>query len=384
MRQHVYLSSNFWDGLWIIQQPTCDEIARHEPVLYVERHVSLFTILRYPRLWKRLFAWMAGARSQGPHLRVLAPLPLFHMGHQVPWLFRLEWAIQRRWIRRWADPAPEGGRVLWMDNPMFSCVPGTMGESLSIYHVADEPSAFKESNARIMQRLEADMLGRVGLVFAAAEQLRDHKAQLNSNAHTVWNAIDASAFANEPPAAAFADIERIPAPRVIFVGVLDEWCDLPLLDAAAARLPRVQFLFVGPVRVDASALKARPNVHFLGRRDRSLIPGILRRAAASLVAFRCIPLTERIVPLKIFEALAAGIIPICTPFSADLRRLESQGLLRIGATADQFVEQIELAVAADTPAERRRLSEFGLKQTWADRWRDMFELIEQRLVPSSS
>lgn len=383
MRQHVYLSSNFWDGLWIIQQPTCDEIARHEPVLYVERHVSLFTILRYPRLWKRLFSWLAGARSRGPHLRVLAPLPLFHLGHQVPWLFRLEWAIQRRWIRRWAGPAPATGRVLWMDNPMFSCVPGTMDEAVSIYHVADEVSAFKESNARIMQRLEADMLSRVDLVFAAAEQLRDHKARLNPRVYTVWNAIDASTFAGEPAAEAFGDVERIPAPRVIFVGVLDEWCDLPLLDAAAARLPQVQFLFVGPVRVDASALKARPNVHFLGHRDRSLIPGMLRRAAASLVAFRCIPLTERIVPLKIFEALAAGIIPVCTPFSPDLRALESQGLVRIGATAEQFVAQIEQAIAADTPAERHRLSEFGLRQTWADRWRDMSRLIDQRLSSSS-
>jgi hypothetical protein len=33
MRQHVYLSSNFWDGLWIIQQPTCDQIARTRRVL---------------------------------------------------------------------------------------------------------------------------------------------------------------------------------------------------------------------------------------------------------------------------------------------------------------------------------------------------------------
>ena len=30
-RTHVYLSSNFWNGLWIIQQPTANEIARQEP-----------------------------------------------------------------------------------------------------------------------------------------------------------------------------------------------------------------------------------------------------------------------------------------------------------------------------------------------------------------
>jgi hypothetical protein len=101
----------------------------------------------------------------------------------VPWLFRLEWAIQRRWIRHWADPAPDGGRVLWMDNPMFSCVPGSMAESLSIYHVADEPSAFKESNVRIMQRLEADHVGRVDMVFAAANSCGS-QARLNPNAHT--------------------------------------------------------------------------------------------------------------------------------------------------------------------------------------------------------
>src|SRR5262245_42304486 len=94
-RAHVYLSSNFWDDLWIIQQPVANEIAQDEPVLYVERFVSIFTILRQPRFWPRLFAWLRGARRRSPKLRVLAPLPLFHLGHRVPWLFRAEFAIQR-------------------------------------------------------------------------------------------------------------------------------------------------------------------------------------------------------------------------------------------------------------------------------------------------
>ena len=97
-RQHVYLATNFWDGLWVVQQPICNEIRREEPVLYVERFVSFFTILRYPRLWRRLFAWLRGARRVEPNLRVLAPLPLFHLGHRFPALFRLEFALQRWWI----------------------------------------------------------------------------------------------------------------------------------------------------------------------------------------------------------------------------------------------------------------------------------------------
>lgn len=380
MRQHVYLSSNFWDGLWIIQQPTCHEIQRREPVLYVERFVSLFTVLRYPGLWPRLFTWMLGPRRRGPRLRLLAPLPLFHLGHRFPRLFRLEFALQRLWIRLWAGPPPAGGRVLWMDNPMYACAPGTMGETLAVYHVADETSAFPTSHAETMARLEADMLGRVQLVFAAAQQLRDHKARLNPHAYTVWNAIDAGVFATEPDPDTFADLEAVPAPRVIFVGVLDQWCDLELLEAAARALPRVGMVFVGPVRVEAGALAALPNVHFLGRRDRAAVPGFLRRCAASLVIFRRIPLTERIVPLKIFEALAAGIMPVCTPFSPDLAALEASGLVRLAATAPELAAQVEAAIAADTPAERERLSAWGLRQTWAERWREMSELIDRRIA----
>src|SRR5882672_11546966 len=113
-RLHVYLSSNLWESLWIIQQPICNEIQKDESVLYVERFVSVFTVLRYPRLWRRLFTWLRGARSLTRNLRVLAPLPLFHLGHRFPRIFRLEFAIQRRWILWWAGRGSKT-RLLWLD-----------------------------------------------------------------------------------------------------------------------------------------------------------------------------------------------------------------------------------------------------------------------------
>ncbi len=383
MRQHLYLASNLWDDLWIIQQPTCNEIRREEPVLYVERFVSVFTILRYPKLWRRLFTWMAGARPRGKNLRILAPLPLFHLGHRVPWLFRLEFLLQRAWIRWWVGREPTGDRVLWMDNPLYAGVPGTMGERLSVYHVADQVSAFQTSDAAIMNRLEAMLLDRVDLVFVAAEQLRQDKARRNPHAFTIWNAIDATAVEDDPDAAALRAVEAIPEPRIAFVGVLAEWCDMEMLEAAAGKLPDVHLVFVGPVRADTSRLARRPNVHFLGRQDRGLVPGILRRCSASLVIFRLTALTERIIPLKIFEALAAGVIPICTPFSRDLDALADQGLVRLAASPDELVAQIRAATAADTPAERERLAEFGLRQTWTERWREMSGLIDRRLADTN-
>ena len=157
-REHVYLSSVMWDGLWIIQQPICNEIQREEPVLLVERPVSVFTIARYPQLWRRLFVWLRGARNIAQHLRVLAPLPLFHLGHRFPRLFRVEFEVQRRWILLWARTRRARTRVLWLDNPLFECAIGRMGESLSVYHVGDEAGEFRTSHRPTIMKLEERVL----------------------------------------------------------------------------------------------------------------------------------------------------------------------------------------------------------------------------------
>jgi glycosyltransferase involved in cell wall biosynthesis len=376
---HIYLASVLWDGLWIIQQPIANEIAKKEPILFVERPVSVFTVLRYPRLWLRLLAWFRGARRVSPTLRLLSPLPLFHLGHRVPWLFRLEFALQRWWIRFWARRDRGSARILWIDNPLYECAIGHMGEAIAVYHVADEITAFPTSDPVISERLERATLGRVDVVFAAAQRLADDKRRWNPQTFTVWNAIDLSAFDREPPADSFGDIDQIPAPRVAFVGVFDAWVDLELIAFAAAQLPRIHFVLVGPTNVDVVALRRLPNVHFVGRRDRSLIPGVLQRCSASLVPFRKTKLTERIVPLKVFEALAAGIVPVCTDFSLDLDALEKSGHALIGRSPEEFVAAVERAVASDTLARRERLRMFGRKQTWEARWAHMRGVLSDYL-----
>jgi len=118
----------------------------------------------------------------------------------------------------------------------------------------------------------------------------------------------------------------------------------------------------------------------LGRRDRFQVPGILRRCSASLVPFKKTKLTERIVPLKVFEALAAGIMPVCTDFSTDLDSLEQDRFAAVGRSPDAFVAAVERAVAEDSTASRERLSRFGLRQTWRERWVQMNSVITEYLA----
>src|SRR5207249_6219586 len=115
----------------------------------------------------------------------------------------------------------------------------------------------------------------------------------------------------------------------------------------------------GPVNVSERVLRGLRNVHFLGRVPRTSVPLILTRCSASLIPFRKTTLTARIVPLKVFEALAAGIMPVCTDFSIDLERLEQENHARVARSPEAFVEAIAASVATDSPAERSRLASYG-------------------------
>ena len=376
-RDHIYLSSNFWDSLWIIQQPIANEISRTADVLYVEAFVSVFTVLRYPSLWPRLFSWLRGARRVSPRLRVLAPLPLFHLGHRFPSIFRAEFAVQRWWIERWCRSDAKRSRILWLDNPLYECAVGRFGEVNSVYHVADEFSAFPTSHERIMDGLERRMLAKVDVVFSAAEQLSSDKRRWHNQTYTIWNAIDTALFANDKTEVDNWGVDAIPTPRVAFVGVIDKWVDLELFSLAAKRLPQIHFVVVGPAKVSIEPLRSLPNVHLLGQLERRFIPAVLRRCSASLVPFHKTKLTERIVPLKIFEALAAGIMPVCTDFSLDLVTLEQEGHARVVHSPDEFVKAIQETVVDDSPALRDRLAAYGNQQTWHARWQQMSKVLEE-------
>ena len=375
-REHIYLCSLMWDGLWIIQQPICNEIRKEEPVLFVERPVSVFTVIRYPGLWRRLFTWMRGARRVSTNLKVLAPLPLFHLGHRFPRLFNFEFMIQRWWIFLWARRRATGVRVLWLDNPLFGCAIARLGENVCVYHTPDEVSEFSTSHRPTMRKLEHELLRKATVVFAAADELARVRRASNPRTFAIWNAIDTKNFEAEVPTEEFAAVDMTPTPRVGFVGVLDTWVDLALLEATALAHQDVSFIIVGPSRVNDRALRSLANVHFLGERHRRFVPGTLRRVSASLVPFVPNALTENIVPAKVFEALAAGVVPVCTAFSRNLDLLEQQNLVLVARSAPEFIEMVGQAIRDDTPARRAELQAFGMRQSWSDRWRRMKEILD--------
>jgi GT2 family glycosyltransferase len=100
------------------------------------------------------------------------------------------------------------------------------------------------------------------------------------------------------------------APRVGYVGRLDERIDWTALETTVRDHPRARFVFMGPVepsvRSSWARLAAFPNVEYRGTVPHERLAAALSALDICLLPHRVTPLTESMDPLKLYLYLAAG------------------------------------------------------------------------------
>ena len=183
---------------------------------------------------------------------------------------------------------------------------------LLVYQCDDEYTMEGAEILKEMKEIEDDLLKKADVVVAVSNKIYDARKQKNKNCYLVPNAIDFDFFNK----AASADtplneeMKDIPHPIAGYLGVIRSWVDFELLGFLADSLPKVSFVFVGPVEADvkkkADALGSRPNVRFLGNKDREVLPGILKGFDACLIPFSLNEFNLSTNPWKFWEYLATG------------------------------------------------------------------------------
>ena len=125
------------------------------------------------------------------------------------------------------------------------------------------------------------------------------------------NGVDAENFARPRPEP--EDIAGLARPRVVYVGALEYWFDVELLERCALARPDVPFVVIGP-RPDGlpASLATLRNVHLIGPRPYAEIPAYLQHCDVGIVPFRRDALVDSIHPIKVYEYLAAGLRVVAT------------------------------------------------------------------------
>ncbi|MEP7220607.1 MAG: glycosyltransferase family 1 protein [Bacteroidota bacterium] len=268
--------------------------------------------------------------------------------------------------------------VAWYYTPMALGFTSHLKPAATIYDCMDELSAFHGAPPALRNR-EQELFRRADLVFTGGHSLYEAKKDQHKSVHAFPSSIDMGHFAQarqwqDDP----ADQADIPHPRVGFFGVIDERMDIDLLAGIADARPDWHLVMIGPVvKIDPATLPQRENIHFIGGKHYSELPGYLAGWDLAMLPFARNESTRYISPTKTPEYLAAGKPVVSTSIRDVINPYATMGMVEIADTPEEFVNAAETAMANGQGVEwLRRIDTFLKDDSWDNTWERMNRLIK--------
>lgn len=271
--------------------------------------------------------------------------------------------------------------VFWYYTPMALKFTGSFKPQAIVYDCMDELAMFKFAPPELLS-CEAELFRRASIVFTGGQSLYEVKRKRHPNVWAFPSSIDAAHFNQARNIKEFpADQAGIAHPQLGYIGVIDERIDVDLIKEIAEKRADWQLVMIGPiVKISEEELPHLPNVHYLGMKKYEELPAYLAGLDVALMPFALNDSTKFISPTKTPEYLAAGKPVVSTAIRDVVRPYGEQNLVKIAATADEFVTAAEEVLSEDRTANRQAADQFLRQTSWDKTWRRMSELIDEVIV----
>jgi glycosyltransferase involved in cell wall biosynthesis len=200
--------------------------------------------------------------------------------------------------------------ILFVDNDFFRVqyITDYLSVSCFIYYIRDfliNQAYFKRHGARI----EKFVMEKADLVVANSSYLSNYAKKGNPNSLDVGQGCDFTYFNADLTYEKPDDLNRLNGPIIGYVGALvNIRLDIVLLESLALRKPDWHFVLVGPEdeSFKKSKLHGYSNVHFLGRKDQSVLAQYVSYFDVCINPQLVNDLTIGNYPRKVDEYLAMG------------------------------------------------------------------------------
>lgn len=275
-------------------------------------------------------------------------------------------------------------RITWIYTldafPVFSDV--VKDSRLMVYDCEDENTMNGNAVLRDMKETEDSFLKKADVVFVVSKKIYATRKWKNRNCYLIPNGVDFDFFSG----AASVDtplnegIKNIPRPIAGYLGNVRDWLDFELLEFLADNLPTISFVFVGPIEQDVrreiASLKKRPNVYFLGRKDREALPGILKGFDICLIPFKYNEFNLATNPLKFWEYLATGK-PILSLKIPDFEPYED--ILALYTTKEEALDKMRLLLEKDDEHLKKRRMELAKNNDIIVKSKEWYDILKKHL-----
>jgi len=350
----VCLSHLRWNFVFQRPQHLLTRAAKGHKVIYVEEPVYE----NVPRAVMR-------AHDAEPTLRILTPV--------LPEGTNAADAVdlQRMLLDRTLAQHSYDQLILWYYTPMALPFSDHIEADVCVYDCMDELSAFKNAPRELIQ-LERLLMQKADVVFTGGQSIYEAKRRLHRSIHPFPSSIDVNHFHKaRKDLAEPADMANIPHPRVGFFGVIDERLDVKLVELAAAAMPDVHFVMIGPVvKIDPADLPRLPNIHWLGGKSYAELPSYLASWDAGWMPFALNESTRYISPTKTPEFLAAGLPVVSTAIVDVVRTYGAEGLVQI-ADKDDVEQKLREALGNPRDLMWKSVDAYLANMSWDQTWNAM-------------
>lgn len=368
-----------------------EEFAKNNRVLYVNYPLDWITLLRERNL-PRTGSFLRKIRGRENNL-VQAAENIFNLFPDTV-LQSINWikqpgvfdALNRVNNRKYAGAIQRAITLLGMrdfilfnDNDIFR--PFYMKEllhpALSVYYSRDNLVGVEYWKLH-GERLEPKLIQKSDVCVANSTYLADYCGKYNKDSYYVGQGCELELFDETKVGSLPDDIQRIPSPRIGYVGALNGLrLDIRCLEHIAARMPAWNIVLVGPEdeQFKASALHSMPNVFFTGRKDGSELPAYIKGFDVCLNPQAVNEVTIGNYPRKIDEYLAMGKPVVATKTDA---MSVFTGHAYLAGNPDDYAALISKAMEENTPqlAENRKM--FAREHTWERSVEEIYKAMYEK------
>jgi glycosyltransferase involved in cell wall biosynthesis len=350
------------------------------PLLYVETpglRAPSASGRDFRKLWRKLRRAAKPPQRVGEHMWVMTMPQIPY--RRFPFIGQLNQWYGRHVIRRALGQLGFRQFISWFVVPHPGALAGRLGENLVVYYCIDDYSGLPDVDQREIARLDHDLTCAADQVFAASTTLLESKRKINPSTEFSPHGVDFDHFRRASDAATPIAEQacNLRHPVIGYIGSINGWTDIDLLDDLAGAHPEWTFLMVGLVSVDVQKLRRRPNVIFGGAQPYERLPEWAKAFDVAILPYRLSSGSIHANPLKLREYLATGkpVVAVSTPEVARFAHC-----VRIARSRDEFEAKIEQALTEDSPAEKQARIREVMGSTWEARASQVLKVVADVLA----
>ena len=323
------------------------------------------------KIRRKLKSYLRWLRKVPEGLWVMPPLNLPLYGSRIGrWLNRVLLQAQLRTAMLLLGITRP---ILWIAIPTAADLAGRLGEKLLLYQVSDKYDANEDSalSAQVIRRYDRLLKDSADVVLYSGRKL--FREATGDNRFFLEQAVDYEHFSelNGAPATELAGIQH---PVLGYFGSMDYVMDTELIAEVARLRPDWHWVLLG---LKSNLVKvSAPNLHFLGSKPYQDLPQYIRHFDVCVLPWReTNAFTSYGSAIKVREYLATGKPVVMAPL---YEYLQTPGL-RFYRGTQEFIAQVEAALATDTPALAAQRQAAVKHGTWDARAAELATLIQSLL-----